>query len=77
VRDNADAIREAVRAIVGEHVDVPEDDAVAHDADSLALVQIVEALEDRFGFRVPPRDVTAKNFASVSALVTYVEGRTR
>ena len=62
-----------VRALVAEHADVASDDA-ALAIDSLTLVTLIEALEDRFGVRVAARDVVPAHFASVSAIAAYVSG---
>ena len=61
-----------VRAVVETFADGSDDDDSALDLDSLTVVQLVEALEDEFAIRIRPRDVTAENFASVSALVGFV-----
>lgn len=63
----------AVRAIVAEHVEVPEDDAAPLELDSLTLVLIVEALEERLGLRVAASEVIPENFASVASIAAFVE----
>lgn len=41
--------------------------------DSLAILQLVAFIEDRFGIKVPDEDVVFENFQSINALVTYLE----
>jgi acyl carrier protein len=70
-------VRDEVRAIVSEHATAPDDDAAPLEVDSLAIVQIVEALEDRVGIRVAPREVTPEAFRSIASLVALVEAKRR
>ena len=65
------SLRDEVRAVVVEHADAEDDDG-ALALDSLTLVTLIEALEDRFGIRVAARDVLPAHFASVSAIADYV-----
>ena len=64
-----------VRAIVAELADAPPSDDAPLELDSLTLVQLVEALEDRFAIRVAPRDVVPANFGSIAAICAYVASR--
>ena len=41
--------------------------------DSFAVVSVVSALEERFGFAVDDEDISADTFASVGSLVKFVE----
>ena len=41
--------------------------------DSLAVVEVVQWLEDNTGIEIDPGDVTIENFGSVSAMVAFVE----
>ena len=43
--------------------------------DSLGMMSLVTFIEDRFGIRVPPEDVTIESFSTISAIVRYLEGR--
>jgi acyl carrier protein len=65
------SVLDDVRAVVAEHADVADDDAPLA-IDSLTLVTLIEALEDRFDVRVAARDVLPAHFASVSAIAEYV-----
>lgn len=64
-----------VRTFVAEHADVASNDAPL-EIDSLTLVTLVEALEDRFEIRVAARDVVPTNFGSVAAIALYVQRST-
>lgn len=46
---------------------------IAGHIDSLGLVRLLAFVEDSFGLRVPPRDVTIENFGSVTQMVAYLE----
>jgi acyl carrier protein len=72
----AAGLRAAVRALLAEHIDVPDDDDTSLGLDSFALVVVAEELEPRFGVRVAARDVTAAHFGTVARLVAYVTGKT-
>ncbi len=41
--------------------------------DSLAVIEVVQWLEDRAGVSIDPGDVTIENFGSVTAIVTFME----
>lgn len=43
--------------------------------DSLAVVAVVTALEDRFGMIVHDDEISADTFSTVGSLVTFVEGK--
>ncbi|MDD2759555.1 MAG: phosphopantetheine-binding protein [Methylomonas sp.] len=43
--------------------------------DSMAVVTIITALEDRFGFAVDDDEIDASIFETVGSLVTFVEGK--
>lgn len=42
------------------------------ELDSLALVELITALEVEFGFEMDEDDITAENFEDVDCLVRYV-----
>ena len=44
--------------------------------DSFALVNLVSALEDRYGIRIPDSDATPANLGSVELATRYIAGRT-
>ncbi|MGK5110409.1 acyl carrier protein [Geodermatophilus sp. CPCC 205506] len=43
--------------------------------DSLALVSIVTAIEDRFGISVAPEDLVPANFRSITDMARFVSGK--
>jgi acyl carrier protein len=43
--------------------------------DSIAVMQLVVFIEERFGVKVPDEDVALENFQSVSAIASYLERR--
>lgn len=43
--------------------------------DSLAVMSLVEFIEETTGKPIPPLDVTLENFASVNAIVLYLEAQ--
>lgn len=45
--------------------------------DSLAVVELITALEQRFGIRIEDDDVTAEAFATIGTLAGLVEEKTR
>jgi acyl carrier protein len=67
------AHEEEIRTIVAERGEIAEDGALA--LDSFAVVDVIEALEDRFGIRIAASEVTRERFATLAALVAFVEGK--
>jgi len=67
-----DQIRQQIRDLLGEHVDLPEDDAQPLQLESFAIVVLAEDLEPRFGIRVQAREVVPAHFGSVARLVDFV-----
>jgi len=47
------------------------------ELDSLAVVELIVALERRFGIEVPPEDVTAETFETLGALTEFIAGQVR
>ncbi|MFE6510042.1 acyl carrier protein [Nocardioides sp. NPDC057767] len=45
------------------------------ELDSLALVELITVLEDRFGFEMDEDDINADVFESVGSLAEYVRGQ--
>lgn len=43
--------------------------------DSMAVVSIITALEDRFGFAIDDDEIDASVFETVGSLVAFVEGK--
>lgn len=65
--------RDRVRALLAEVADAPATDAAPLAIDSLALVQLVESLEDALQIRVAAKEVTRENFGSIDAIVAFLE----
>ncbi len=63
-----------LREIVLDFTEVPDDEA-ALDLDSLTMVQIGEALEERFGFIMEAAELSEANFGSVAAMHRYVQAK--
>ena len=56
------------------------DDSVAllgavPELDSMAVVTLITALEERFGFTVEDDDISGATFATVGSLVEFVQGK--
>lgn len=47
------------------------------ELDSMAVVSLIAALEDQFGFVVNEDDITSDTFATVGSLVSFVGRQTR
>ena len=72
-------IQADLAAIVEEIAGVPADDVAADkefiadlDVDSLSMVEIVVAAEEKFGVKIPDNEV--KNLKTVGDAVDYIEG---
>jgi acyl carrier protein len=77
----SEEIQEAILAYVREElleekVDLePEAPLLEGTLDSFGLMSLVSFLEDRFDVAVDVDEVTRGNFASVSAVTAFVEGK--
>jgi acyl carrier protein len=57
--------------------DFPEDgDLIAAGLDSMAVMQLVVAVEDEFGVELTPDDLTRKNLATPTALAALIVEKT-
>lgn len=65
-------VERAVREELEAHVDVPANAEDTLGLSSLAVVQLCESLEERFGFVVGADDLTPERFASVATIVAFV-----
>lgn len=45
------------------------------ELDSMAVITVVTALEERFGFEVEDDDITAETFQTVGSLSDFVSGK--
>ena len=73
-------IFEKIRAIIAEQLNVGEAQILLEthlmkdlEADSLAAVEIIMAIEDEFDIEIP--DEEAEKFQSIGDIVKYVEGK--
>ncbi len=71
-------LEEQLRKIVGEQLDVEEDQVVLNasfiddlGADSLGLVELIMALEESFGLEIPDED--AENIRTVGDALAYIQ----
>lgn len=64
-----------VRDLVAEFHELRPDTAPL-ELESLTVVLLVEALEDRLDIRVAPREAVPENFATIAALADFVAGKT-
>jgi len=63
---------------VSKKTDVPADDESLFDSgllDSFALTDMVGALEEKFGIKVPDSDLNPRKFDTVEKIAEYVESR--
>jgi acyl carrier protein len=78
---------EDVKAVLVDTLGI-EDQAASLDAstplfgalpelDSMAVLELVLALEDRFGITIDGEDVTADAFETIASLTAFVEDRAR
>ncbi len=75
---NTEEIRTGLAEIVNEIAGIPTDDIQLEksftddlDVDSLSMVEVVVAAEERFGVSIPDDDV--KNLKTVGDAVSYIE----
>ena len=75
---STEEIRTGLAEIVNEIAGIPTDDIQLEksftddlDVDSLSMVEVVVAAEERFGVSIPDDDV--KNLKTVGDAVTYIE----
>jgi acyl carrier protein len=78
----ADSIEERVSKIIVEQLEVPADKVVAAasftedlKADSLAIVELVLALEDNFKIEIPDEDT--EKIKTVGDAVNYIKARAK
>ena len=65
-----------VSELLNDRTDVdlqPQDDLLSSQlVDSLGVMRIIAFLEERYGIRIPPSDVTIENFIDVQTISTYL-----
>ena len=77
-------LREPLREFIAEELlsgelPVGDDDNLLADGmvDSLGVVRLVGFIEQQFGYKTPPGDVTIDHFRTVNQLAEYLESRIR
>lgn len=76
--DNLEArIVGIIQKVARQPVHVAPDDSLFDSGllDSFALPDMVSALEDEFGIKVPDSDLTPRKFESISSIGRYIESR--
>ena len=78
---NAAEVQQGLAEIVNEIAGVPAEDVTPDksftddlDIDSLSMVEIVQACEDKFGVSIPDDEV--KNLKTVGDAITYISSNT-
>jgi D-alanine--poly(phosphoribitol) ligase subunit 2 len=66
-----------IQKVSQQPVQVGPDDSLFDSGllDSFALPDMVSALEDEFGIKVPDSDLTPRKFESIASIGRYVESR--
>jgi acyl carrier protein len=67
--------RDRIRALLADFADAPPTDDAPLAIDSLALVQLVEALEDEGSIRIAAKDVTREHFGTIDAIARFLEAK--
>jgi len=65
-----------VLAVLEEHFDLPDDHDAELGLESLTLIRVAEALEERFDFVLKAKEVTPAHFGSVAAILAFVRTKT-
>ena len=68
-------LKTALTELLAEFADVPADPDAALDLESLVVVQLVEALEGRFGFTARAAELVPENLGTFAALTAWVARR--
>ena len=63
-------VRDLAREATG---DATASDPLEAGLDSVAMVRLLAGVEDAFGITLPPSEITAENFASVTTLTALVQ----
>ncbi len=80
------AILTEVRDVLGETLQLSKSVQLTMDTqllgsipelDSMAVVSVLTALEDRFGFTIEDDEISAETFATVGSLVEFVAAKGR
>jgi acyl carrier protein len=80
--DVTDQVREILRDVLslGQRADRLDEQSALLGAlpelDSMAVVDVIAALEDRFGFTVDDDEISGATFATFGSLARFVSGKT-
>ena len=84
VTERRETVRKEVRSFIEENFLYMRPDLELQDdddrlglgvIDSLGFVELVEEIQAKYGISVSDVEITEDNFGSVSAIVTFVEGK--
>jgi acyl carrier protein len=64
-----------VRELLSALAPAPSSDDAPLEVESVVLVQLAEALEDTFGFRLSPLELVPENFETLRRIAAFVDGR--
>jgi acyl carrier protein len=69
--------RYLTQELLSDHKNLSVDDnlLIGGLVDSLGVMRLVSFIEQHFGIRVPPEDVTIEHFRSIRIIGEYVESR--
>ena len=67
-----------IQKVARKPVEVGPDDSLFDSGliDSFALYDMVTAIENEFGIKVPDSDLTPRKFESIASIGRYIESRT-
>lgn len=80
VRENVVAVLDEVLNLRGRSASLQLNSALLGsipELDSMAVVGVITALEERFGFAVDDDEIDGSTFATVGTLVAFVEDKLR
>lgn len=53
---------------------LPEDDLLGSGiVESMGMMRLIQFIEEKYDFKVPPQDMTIENFMTVEAMVNYIK----
>ncbi len=65
-------VKELLSGRDGTTIDSDANLLMSGQIDSIGMMRLVDFIEERFDFQVPPEDVTIENFMSVRTMSTYI-----
>ena len=63
--------------LAGKEVNIAENDDLLGSGliDSMGIMRLIAFLENQFGVKIPPQDMTIENFMTVSDIESYLNKR--